>query len=379
MRFLVASDSFPPKIDGVSDTAATITRVLRQLGHTVRVVAPGPGEEVVEGARVARMRSVPLPLYPELRLGWEVDRVARIARAGWDGAVVLTPGPVGATVALWLRRGTPLVNIYTTDIPRYLQTYGMHRFVGPATWLLRRMAERSVRTLCPTRFVEDELARLGFPRLEVWGRGVDTGLFNPGRRSASMRERLTGGEPERPLVVYVGRLAREKRVEELAGVLDEVPGVRLALVGDGPERGRLEELFAGRPVVFTGYLRGVELAEAFASADVFVFPSATDTFGQVVLQAMASGVPPVVVTGSATAELVPAGVCGLHVAPGRPGALAAAVRRLVEDGAMRISMGLAASEYARRFSWEALVLRLVELMAPAAAPQPVDVPGPLGK
>ncbi|GIW19240.1 MAG: glycosyl transferase [Tepidiforma sp.] len=379
MRVLLATDSFPPKIDGVSDTAATIARVLGQLGHTARVVAPAPGPACAEGARTARVRSLPAPLYPELRLGWEFDRVVRIARARWDGAIVLTPGPIGATAALALRRGTPLLNIYTTDIPRYLRTYGLHRFVGPATWLLRRMAERSVRTLCPTRFVQAELAALGFPRLEVWGRGVDTALFHPGRRSAAVRERLTGGEPGKPLVLYVGRLAKEKRIEQLAEVLDGNPGARLALVGDGPERGRLEALFAGRPAVFTGYLRGVELAEAFASADVFVFPSATDTFGQVVLQAMASGVPPVVVTGSATAELVPAGVCGLHVAPGRPGALAAAVRRLIEDEPMRRSMGLAASEYARRFSWEALVLRLVELLAPGNAPGPVDVPRSFAK
>ena len=255
----------------------------------------------------------------------------------------------------------------------------MHQFVGAATWLLRRMAERSERTLCPTRFVEEELRALGFPRLEVWGRGVDTELFNPGRRSAAMRARLAGGEPERPLVLYVGRLAKEKRLETLAEVVEALPGVRLALVGDGPERARLEELFAGKPVVFTGYLRGVELAEAFASADVFVFPSWTDTFGQVVLQAMACGLPPVVVTGSATAELVSPGVCGLHVAPGRPGALAAAVRRLVEDEGMRRSMGMAAAAHARRYSWEALVQRLVELLSPGDAPGQVDVPGALAK
>ena len=379
MRVLLATDSFPPKIDGVSDTAATVARVLRQLGHTPRVVAPAPGPGMVEGARVARIGSVPAPLYPELRLGLALDRVARIARARWDGAIVFTPGPIGATAALAVRRETPLLNIYTTDIPRYLQTYGMHRFVGAATWLLRRMAERAERTLCPTRFVEEELRTMGFPRLEVWGRGVDTELFNPGRRSAAMRARLTGGEPGRPLVLYVGRLAKEKRLETLAEVVEALPEVRLALVGDGPERARLEELFAGRPVVFTGYLRGVELAEAFASADVFVFPSWTDTFGQVVLQAMACGLPPVVVTGSATAELVPPGVCGLHVAPGRPGALAAAVRRLVEDEGMRRSMGLAAAAHARRYSWEALVLRLVELLSPGDAPGQVDVPPPFAK
>lgn len=379
MRVLVATDSFPPKVDGVSDTAATIARVLVRLGHTVRVVAPGPGPGMLDGARVARLGSVPLPLYPELRLGWELDRTVRFARGRWDGVIVLTPGPVGATVALAVPRGTRLLHIYTTDMPRYLQAYGMHRLVGAAELLLRRMAGRSVRTLCPTEFVREELARRGYPRLETWGRGVDTGLFHPGRRSEAMRARLAGGETGKPLVLFVGRLAKEKRLDALGGLFDEMPGIRLALVGDGPERARLEGLFAGKPVTFTGYLRGVELAEAFASADVFVFPSETDTFGQVVLQAMASGVPSVVVGGSAPAELVPAGVCGLHVAPGRPEALAGAIRRLLDDAGMRRSMGLAASEHARGFSWEALVGRLVELIAPGRAPGQVDVPRAFGK
>ncbi len=374
MRILLATDSFPPKIDGVADTAATVSRVLGRMGHTVRVMAPAPGPREGEGWRAARVESVPAPMYPELRLAVGVDRVVRIARAGgWDGAIVLTPGPIGALTALALRPGVPLLNVYTTDIPRYLQTYGMQRLVGPATGLLRRMAERATATLCPTRFVQAELERLGFPRLETWGRGVDMELFNPGRRSEAMRARLSGGHPEHPLVLYVGRLAREKRIEALADVA-ALPGVRVALVGDGPERGRLEEEFAGLPVVFTGYLRGVELAAAFASADVFVFPSATDTFGQVVLQAMACGVPPVVVTGSAPAELVPAGLCGLHAAPERPGALVAAVRRLVEDEELRRSMAAAAAEHARRFSWEALVGRLVALLDPEGAPGHVDVP-----
>lgn len=375
----MATDSFPPKIDGVADTAATVARVLSRMGHTVRVVAPAPGPREGAGWLAARVESVPAPMYPELRLAVGVDRVVRIARArGWEGAIVLTPGPIGAVTALALREGVPMLNVYTTDIPRYLQTYGMQRLVGPATGLIRRMATRATATLCPTRFVQTELERLGFPRLEVWGRGVDMELFNPGRRSQAVRELLTAGNPAQPLVLYVGRLAREKRLDALAEVA-AIPGVRLAIVGDGPERARLEGEFAGLPVVFTGYLRGVALAEAFASADVFVFPSASDTFGQVVLQAMASGVPPVVVTGSAPAELVPPGVCGLHAAPGRPGALARAVGRLVEDDALRRAMSAAASEHARRFSWEALVGRLVALLDPEGSPGHVDVPTGVAK
>ncbi|WP_322795146.1 glycosyltransferase family 1 protein [Tepidiforma sp.] len=379
MRILLATDSFPPKIDGVSDTAATVAGTLARLGHDVCVLAPAPGVRDVEGSRVLRVESVPAPLYPELRLGVGLDRVIRAARRRWDGAIVLTPGPIGAAAALALRREVPMVHVYTTDIPRYLKAYGLHGLAGPAAALLRRMAARSVRTLCPTEFVRRELEASGFPRLEVWGRGVDTGMFRPSRRSAEMRARLSGGEPEAPIVLYVGRLAREKRLDVLADVADALPGARLALVGDGPERAGLERLLAGRRAVFTGYLRGVELAEAFASADVFVFPSTTDTFGQVVLQAMAGGVPPVVVTGSAPAEFVPAGVCGLHAAPGRPEAVVAAVRRLVEDPALRVSMGIAAAEWARRFSWDALVQRLLELLDPSRAPGAVEVPAGVAK
>lgn len=379
MRILVATDSFPPKIDGVADTAATAAGTLVRLGHEVCVLAPASGARELEGSRVLRVESVPAPLYPELRLGVGLDRVVRAARRRWDGAIVLTPGPIGATTALALRRGVPMLHIYTTDIPRYLKAYGLHGLAGPAAALLRRMANRSIRTLCPTEFVRKELEACGFPRLEVWGRGVDTRLFRPSRRSAAMRARLSAGEPGAPILLYVGRLAREKQLEVLAEVADSLPGARLALVGDGPERAALERLLSGRRAVFTGYLRGAELAEAFASADVFVFPSTTDTFGQVVLQAMASGVPPVVVTGSAPAEFVPAGVCGLHAAPGRPGAIVSAVRRLVEDPGLRASMGTAAAEWARRFSWDVLVQRLLELLDPSGAPGSVEVPAGVAK
>lgn len=377
MRVLIASDSFPPKVDGVSDTSAMIAAKLAARGHTVRVIAPSPGPEEGPGYRVARIGAFSFPLYPELRLAAALDRVYRLAKLPWDGAVVLTPGPIGATVLRSLPRRARAINVYTTDIPHYLEAYGLHRLSPAAERLLRWMAGRSVRTLCPTHFVEQDLQRRGFPRLEVWGRGVDTDIFNPAHRSLEMRNRLTGGCPEAPLVIFVGRLAKEKRLTELHQAALRLPaGTRFAFVGDGPERQRLEDLFANLPAVFTGYLRGAELGAAFASGDVFAFPSPTETFGQVVVQAMACGVPPVVAAGTATAELVPAGVAGLHVAPGRPEALAGAIERLLVDPGLRSSMSMAAAQYARRYSWDALMDRLETLLDPSSHPVPVAATPP---
>ncbi|MGE3074089.1 MAG: glycosyltransferase family 4 protein [Dehalococcoidia bacterium] len=362
LRILIASDSFPPKIDGVSDTAATIARNLSARGHRVHVVAPSPGPEAADGFRITRLRSVPFPIYPELRLSFELDRIRRLARRPWDGAIVLTPGPIGATTMASVRGDTVALNVYTTDIPGYLRTYSLDPLSGPVESGLRYMAKRARTTLCPTVHVAEDLRRRKFPRTEIWGRGVDTALFHPGRRSPEMRERLSGGESSKPVALYVGRLAREKQIMTLSGVIPVLPDVRFAFVGDGPERERLEAQFAGLPVVFTGYLRGEELAAAYASADIFVFPSASETFGQVVIQAMASGLVPLVARGSATAELVPNGIAGLHVDPGCPQDSIDAIASLVNDPARRASMAAAAVNCASRYSWDALVSRLEELI-----------------
>lgn len=363
MRILIASDSFPPKIDGVADTSAIVARKLVARGHFVRVVAPAPGPDRGDGFRVIRLRSVPLPIYPEFRIALGLDRVARLARRRWDGAIVLTPGPIGATTLAFLPKSTTTLNVYTTDIPDYLKTYSLNRLAGPTEQTMKALARRAHRTLCPTKHVESDLRKRGYARTEVWGRGVDTELFNPGRRSDAMRERLAGCRPDMPIALYVGRLAREKRVEELRDVIPALPGVRFAFVGDGPERTNLEALFTGLPVVFTGYLRGEELATAFASADFFVFPSASETFGQVAVQAMASGLVPLVAKGSATAELVPEGSCGIHIDPGCPEQIVDALQDLLNDRARTDSMARASVAHAATYSWDSLVSRLEELLA----------------
>ncbi len=359
MRVLVATDAFPPKVDGVSDTAALITRQLRDRGHKVAVVTAIRGDSHFAGAPVIRVKSIPFPLYPEVRASWPFARVKRVVdRFQPDAAIVLTPGPVGIAATRSIQPGNRLVHIYTTDIPRYLHDYHLGLLVPLVEHELRKLTGRAAVTLCPTETVKADLVERGHARVEVWGRGVDTKLFNPERRSERVRSLLSGGEPEKPLVIYVGRLAREKRITDLLEAARRLPGMRFAIVGDGPLRNRLEREFAALPSVFTGYLRGEELATAFASADIFAFPSDSETFGQVVLQAMASGVPPVVVRDTAPAEFVSASVTGLHVGPRSPGAIAEAIRCMAADPIRRRQMSAAAVAQASTFSWDALVDRL---------------------
>lgn len=363
MRILVASDSFPPKVDGVSDTTMLVASRLRERGHAVVVLTAIPGEPPANGLRVVRAPSVPFPLYPEVRASWPFGRARRIIdRFRPDAAVVLTPGPIGIAVTRALPPTTRLVHVYTTDIPRYLRDYHLGAIVPLVERQLRQLTERADRTLCPTEVVRADLERRGHARLEVWGRGVDTVLFNPGRRDELVRSRLAGGEPEKPLVLYVGRLAREKRLVDLFHAARQTRGVRFAIVGDGPQRDLLERQFSEVPAVFTGYLRGKELATAFACGDIFAFPSDSETFGQVVLQAMASGVPPVVCRDTAPAEFVTAGAAGVHVPPRNPAAIAQAIERLSTNVHERREMGRAATASAASFSWERLVERLEVLL-----------------
>ena len=189
---------------------------------------------------------------------------------------------------------------------------------------------------------------------------MDTVRFNPRHRSETWRLRLSGGCPESPLLLYVGRLATEKRVEWLRPVLDALPEARLAVVGDGPQRPTLEELFADTPTVFTGYLRGRDLAHAYASADLFVFPSANETFGNVILEAMASGLPVVAPRSGGLVEHVINGENGFLFEPDDLADLINLVRWLVLDPTYIWRLGVTARAYAKSQTWEAVLDGLLD-------------------
>jgi glycosyltransferase involved in cell wall biosynthesis len=225
--------------------------------------------------------------------------------------------------------------------------------------LLRWIHNHATLNLCPSRFTQRELRAHGVLHVGLWRGGVDTRLFHPGRRSLAMRARLSGGRPESPLLLYAARLSPEKRIETLAFALEAVPGARLALVGDGPARAQLGRVFQDDPVTFTGFLRGDELAAAFASADIFVMPSCTETLGFVTLEAMASGCPVVAAGAGATPDLVAHGENGLLYDPEHPAEAGAALKSLLAHPSRMRFLAQQARKFAEGCTWQAETLKLV--------------------
>ena len=246
-----------------------------------------------------------------------------------------------------------------TDFPAYSAHYGLGWMRSLAYRYLRWIHNACALTLCPSLATLADLRTHGFRRLRLWRRGVDTARFHPGYRSAAWRESI-GVQPGETLLLYVGRLATEKRLDLLAGALDGLDGVRLALVGDGPARLALERQLAGRPVHFTGFLGGKALAAAYASADLFVFPSDTETFGQVIQEAMASGLPVIGARAGGALDLVRDGVNGVLFAPGSAADLRAQVRALVADAPRRAALGQAGRAAAERCAWATVMDELLD-------------------
>lgn len=279
---------------------------------------------------------------------------------------------MGYSGRLWAAQaGVPLVTSFHTNFPAYLPGYHMGA-LAPLVWRYLRWFHRDARvTFCPSRDTLEELRAQRFhDRLRIWSRGVDTELFDPRRRSAEVRSRLAPGADR--VLVYVGRLAAEKRVDV---VLDAFARVReelgrraaLVFVGDGPASGRLQAR-AGEGVHFTGFLRGVPLAEAYASADVFVFASETETFGNVCLEALASGLPAVVVDKGGVRETVIPGRTGIRVPPGDVGAFAQACLRLLIDDEERLRLGEGAREEALSRNWSAILDVVLDAYEATLAP-----------
>jgi glycosyltransferase involved in cell wall biosynthesis len=252
-----------------------------------------------------------------------------------------------------------VVASYHTDLPRYLPGYGL-QWLAPAIWpLLRAIHNRAHVNLCPSRFTRDELHAHGVEPVGIWRGGVDTELFHPEQRRAGMRARLAGGWPTGPILLYVGRLSPEKRLDTLEPALDAIPGANLAIVGDGPARADLEQQYAGRPVSFLGFLRGEELASAFASADLFVMPSTTETLGFVTLEAMASGLPVVAAHAGGILDVVEHGETGLLYDPDQPLQAAARAREILEDDVLRHYLATQARKRAEEASWLSETRKLV--------------------
>jgi len=372
-RVALFTETFLPRVDGIVNTLCWTLKGLVAAGCEPLVVAPVGNTEEFLGVRVVGASSAQFPLYSEVRL-------AAIGPGIWRQLDEFRPdlihlvGPVtnGLSGLLYAQaRGLPVVSSFHTDLPRYSHHYSLGWLESGLWRALRAIHNRCAVTLCPSHTLIRQLRGHGFERLRYWSRGVDAEQFSPARRSATMRARL-GGVDGTPLLLFVGRLAREKRVDQLVALLRGMPNARLAIVGDGPARAELEAQFGDLPVTFTGYLRGAELAAAYASSDLFVFPSDSEAFGNVVLEAMASGLPVVAAAAGGVLDLVAPEETGLLVAPGDAAELEVAVRRYLNDPELHRRHAAAARAAALARTWERqqqLLLRHYSSVMAARSPR----------
>jgi glycosyltransferase involved in cell wall biosynthesis len=366
MRIAIVTENFLPKLDGVTRTIAMLLEHLQSRGHQAIVFGPEDAPRRYAGARVVGVPGPPIPFYPELRMlvpRREMGR--RLARFHPDIIHLADPMLLGMVGLYWAHRiAVPAVAAYHTNIADYMSHFKLGLLKEPI-WRYRRfLHNQCAATLVPSTSTGMILAKRGFERVHMWPRGVDSALFSPARRDSQWR-REVGADDDTTVILYTGRVSNEKNLHILAEAYRAVarPCARLVLVGDGPARAETETRLRGLPVTFTGYLRGEALARAYASADIFAFPSTTETFGQVVQEAMASGLPVVGCQAEGVGDLVQPGVTGLLAAPNDVGDFAAALGALLDDPARRMAMGHAARAWAATRSWSEVMDDLLDLYA----------------
>jgi phosphatidylinositol alpha 1,6-mannosyltransferase len=367
MRVAIVTESFLPQVNGVSNSVRHVVDRLIETGHDPLIIAPAPGFEEYRGVPVVRVRSVALPGYKSFPVGLP-DQAVGQALTEFRPDVVHLASPI-ALGALGLRHarklGIPTVAIYQTDVAGFARQYGIRADAPVSKWV-GRIHRRSTRNLVPSRASYEQLRNLGVTDLHVWGRGVDLDLFGPQYRSKPIHDVWSRKKQEpgaRTVVGYVGRVAAEKQVRRLRELTD-IPNTRLVVIGDGPELDYLKKKMP--KAKFTGMLRGHDLAQAFASLDVFVHTGEHETFCQTIQEAQASGVPVVAPAAGGPLDLIEHGVNGLLYDVSERASLRDAVSRLVGDPGLRDHLATAGLERVRTRSWANVVDDLIETHYPEA-------------
>ncbi|GGM48032.1 glycosyltransferase [Microbacterium saperdae] len=353
------TESFLPHMNGVTGSVLQILRHLERTGHQAHVVAPAAAgiPTSVSGAAIESIPSLALPGYRNVRVGTSpAHRVAAsLRRFAPDVVHLASPFALGWRGVLAAERlDVAAVAAYQTDVAAYTERYGIAATTGFAQTHIARLHRRATLTLAPSSEAQSQLEQLGVDRLRRWGRGVDAERFHPTRRDLTMR-RQWGADGD-AVIGYVGRLAPEKQVEDLVAV-QSVPGTRLVIVGDGPSRARLESLMPD--AIFLGHLEGEALAAAMASFDVFVHPGESETFGQTLQEAHASGVPVVATGRGGPLDLVRMGVDGWLYRPGDLDDLRMRVADLAGDVRKRRAFGEAGFDAVQGRSWASICDQLL--------------------
>lgn len=371
MQIAYVTETYPPELNGVALTVARLVRGLRARGHALQLIRPRqPGEAERDTEDEWRTPGLPIPMYPALRIG--MPAVARLterwARTRPDIVHVATEGPLGwAAVRAARLVGIPVTSDFRTNFDEYSGHYGFGWLSTAVRAYLRHFHNATDRTLVPTPALRVELMRKGYERLEVIGRGVDCEQFSPSRRSATLRASW-GATDSVPVVLYVGRLAPEKNVPLAFRAFDavraRVPGARLVVVGEGPLRARLQQQTPD--AIFVGQQSGVALAQHYASSDIFLFPSTTETFGNVTLEALASALLVVAFRSGAAAVHVEDCTSGVLVDYGDEQGFIAGACALAQQFRWLAPMRQSARDAALQASWDAVISRFESFLAGAA-------------
>lgn len=356
----VVTDTYVPDVNGVANSLGRLCTGLRKRGHRVEIIrsgkAHGPGESTVF--------SWPLPGYWEVKVGapWPGELRRRWQKNRPDVIYVAIETPLGfSAVAAARRLGIPVVGGFHTNFREYLQKYGAD-FVGRQVWRYQKwFHDRLARTLVPSPDARDKLLQAGFSKVGVLGRGVDTALFNPAKRSDALREKF-GAMGDAPVALVVGRVSTEKNiglaVRAFTRMRETCPEMVCVVVGDGPARAKLQRQHP--EVRFPGYLLGEDLAACYASADVLLFPSETETFGNVLVEGLASGLAILAYDYAAAAWHGTDGVNLLKVPKGDEAAYLAAAAKLC-DPATRARLAAGALETAGNLAWSGIVAELEQV------------------
>ncbi|MFT3734120.1 MAG: glycosyltransferase family 1 protein [Rhodocyclaceae bacterium] len=360
LRVTLVTETWPPEVNGVAMTVSRLVEGLRSRGHCVQVVRPRQGHEAKDTTHGdVLVKGLPIPGYKGLQFGLPADGTLRRLweRQRPDVVHAVTEGPLGWSALNQARKlGLPVTSSYHTHFDGYSKHYGAG-IVGPiVSAVLRRFHRRTVSTMAPTRVLVDSLTRNKVPGARVLGRGVDTQLFDPAKRSTELRQSW-GADDGTLVVLNVGRLAPEKNLDLAARAFAAIkaahPTAKMVWVGDGPSRSKLAQQHPDH--VFTGAKRGEELATHYASADIFLFPSLTETYGNVVPEAMASGLAVVAYHDAAAAELITQNEHGLTAPVRDEEAFIATACRMADESALRQHVRSHARSRVEPITWDAVI------------------------
>lgn len=381
MNIAIVTETFPPEVNGVAMTFGVIARELGRRGHCVTVYRPRsddrPRNEALNEFVEVELPSVPIPGYRELRMGLPAKRLLGTYWAELRPNVVhvATEGPLGASaISLARRMGIPVTSSFHTNFHAYTRHYGFGLLRRPVLAWLRRVHNRTQRTFAPTPELCAELEAKGFRNVGVLSRGVDTCDFHPARRAPELRLRWGAG-PDTPVVLHVGRMAAEKNYELLfrayAAMRAANPQLKFVLAGEGPLKARLQREHP--ECIFAGFFSRQEIGRYYASADIYLHASLTETFGNVLTEAMASGLAVAGFDYAAARQFIVHGKNGLVAPCDRPDLLIEAAMMLATDGFLRLQLRRAARTAVEAQSWDKVIARFESALATVAIAMPAQM------